>query len=246
MKQSAEAQAESELFGFISNLPLFRGANKPSMRHVIDKTKFQFQKYAAGERVLAPGTPCENMMFVLSGHVRSLVTSVSEDMQVEQQIEPNMVISPESLYGMSGYYFCTASAYDDEPVGIVQISKAEVHNLLLSNSVFMFNYLNMACSRAQISSHGVMAMATGTPLMRLAYLIVAMSQPGGQEIIVRGLGRELHAILGITKQRYFAMLAKLMTEGVVLCDDPTEIHVINRDYFRNLLIESVQSHSQSN
>lgn len=243
MKPKTEIQAEASLYEFINNLPLFRGATLHSMRQVIDKTKFQFLKYGAGEPIITPGTPCTHMMFVISGHVCARVESSNGELIVEQRLEPNMVISPESLYGMSAYYSCSASAYDDEPVGLVQISKAEVHSLMQSNSVFMFNYLNMACSRAQISSHGVVAMATGTPLLRLAYIIVAMSQPGSHEITLRAVGRDLHAILGVTKQRFFATLARLMAEGVVACDDPHEIKILSRDYFRNILIANVQSPS---
>ena len=92
------------MYEILMGLPLFNGVSRERISEVVGRAPFHFLKYLEGERVIERGEPCTHIKFVISGSVRSTVTSSNGRFQVSQTLEAPNVIAPEFLFGRNTTY----------------------------------------------------------------------------------------------------------------------------------------------
>ena len=141
------------MFELLMELPLFQGVTRSRIEQTVGQAKFNFLKYPKGETIIRAGDQCEYLTFVISGSVRSTIVNANNRFAVSQTLTAPAVIAPDFLFGRSTSYPCTVEA--NETVGILQISKADYINILLTDKVFVFNYLNTHSVNAQKALEGI-------------------------------------------------------------------------------------------
>ena len=80
----------SSMYETIMDLPLFQGMSHEKVSELIEKTKFHFLKYKAGDCIISSGDDCGHVRFVVSGYVR-----------IEYSIPNRKVVISEDLYAPS-------------------------------------------------------------------------------------------------------------------------------------------------
>lgn len=222
----------NSMFEILMELPLFRGVTRERMAETVGMAKFHFLKYLPGETIVEAGAPCTHIKFIISGSVRSKIVNPDERFKVSQTLNAPDVIAADYLFGRATNYPCTVTAI--EPTGILQIAKSDYIKILNSDEVFMFNYLNLLSMNAQKSVSGVLALTTGSTEERIAFWIIALTQPTGTDISLECRQRDLYSFFGVQRGSFISTLDNMRDNGL-LTYTPTKIDIINRRDLINLL-----------
>ena len=222
----------NSMFEILMELPLFRGATRERMAETVGMAKFHFLKYLPGETVVEAGSPCTHIKFIISGSVRSKIVNPDSRFKVSQTLVAPDIISADYLFGRATDYPCTVTAI--EPTGILQIAKNDYIKILKSDEVFMFNYLNLLSMNAQKSVSGVLALTTGSIEERIAFWIVALTQPSGRDISLECRQSELYSFFGVQRGSFIATLDNMKKLGL-LTYGPSKIDIISRRSLIDLL-----------
>lgn len=224
----------NSMFEILMELPLFRGTTRERMAETVGMAKFHFLKYLPGETIVEAGAPCTHIKFIISGSVRSKIVNPDSRFKVSQTLAAPDVIAPDYLFGRATNYPCTVTAI--EPTGILQIAKSDYLNILNSDEVFMFNFLNMLSMNAQKSVSGVLALTTGSIEERIAFWIIALTQPSGRDIALECRQRDMYSFFGVQRSSFLSTLDSMKERGL-LTYDATKIDILNR----RALIELLES-----
>lgn len=209
------------MFEQLLSLPLFSGVSHARLAQIVGESKFHFLKYPENETIITAAEPCEHITFLLSGSVRIVTENQSGRFAIGQTLTGPAVISPDFLFGRFTNYPSTVKAIDS--ASILKISKADYINILMSDQVFVLNYLNMLSVNAQKSVKGLLSLSDGTLDERLAYWVIALTQPGSTDIRMLCRKRDLCTIFGVPRQIFDATLEGMKDHGLILSYDNTQI-----------------------
>ena len=222
----------NSIYDTLMDLPLFRGVSRERIQQIAGTTRLHFLKYLAGENIVMPAQACTHIKFIISGHVRSAISNVGNRFTVSQTLTAPDVIAPEFLFGRSTHYPCTATAIDT--VGILQIDKNDYLKILVSDHVFLYNFLNILSMNAQKGVDGILSFTTGSIDERLAYWIIALTQSSGTDITLTCRQRDLNQLFGVQRSSFIATLNSMKERGYIDYE-PGVIHVKDRASLFKLL-----------
>lgn len=121
----------------LQQLPILRGASAAKLRDVAGRLRLHFRKVAPGQPVVTAGQQASALVCTLAG------TVVGGKIRLEG---PQMLF-PEALFGLNTRFPKTLIA--ETEVSVVEIPKEDFRRLLTLDQVFLLNYLNAICTRAQ-------------------------------------------------------------------------------------------------
>lgn len=218
------------MFEQLLELPLFKGATLERMAQIVGDTKFHFMKYRHGETVVAKGEQCCDLMFVVSGVLRYSLVSEKAGFAVEQDLKAPAVVAPEFLFGMYTEMPCTAVALTDS--SILRISKADYMRILSSDSVFLFNYLNLLSAKVQAPLMGMLSLPKISEVSgRIAIFTATMTQQGGSNIRLKSVqGLPLCKVFGVSEPD-LDMALQPLKKANLLNYSQHEIEIVDRNEF---------------
>lgn len=222
----------TSMFEMLMNLPLFRGVSHTRLAEIVGDIKLHFLKYPAGEKIVRVGEPCDHLTFVISGAVQTYMENDSGRFAIYQTLKAPAVITPDFMFGRFTTYPCTAEAL--ESTGILKISKQDFVNILGSDPVFMFNYLNTLSVNSQKSTRGILWLTNGSIDERLAFWIISLTQPGSTDIRLVCRKRDLCSLFGVQRATFEAGLKEMKERGLIEYST-REIFVNNRADMLSLL-----------
>lgn len=227
--------APNSMYENLLTLPLFKGVSYSRLSEVVGNTRLAFLKFPAGEEILKAGSPCGQIKFVLTGHVRLVIRNESDRVRIGQTLTAPAVISPDFLFGRNTQYPATVTAIDT--VSVMQIEKRDLIPLLQSDEVFLFNYLNILSTNAQKAVDGMLAVTSGSIEERIAFWIIALTQMDSDDITLSARQRDLYTLFGVQRSTFVAALDSMRERGI-LDYTTTEIKVISRRALRGLLLKA--------
>lgn len=163
------------------------------------------------------------------------IASADQRVKVSQTLDAPEILSPDFFFGRTTRYPGTVTAIDQ--CGIMQIDKQDYLEIINSDSVFLFNFLNIISMDAQLATDGVLALTSGDLRKRIAYWIVALTQRNGRDIVMECRQRDLYSVFGVPRQSLTAALAEMKESGLVEYT-PTVIEVPDRRRLLSLLAEN--------
>lgn len=214
------------MFEILMDLPLFRGVTRARLAQTVGEAKFHFLKFPPGELIVRADEPCTHLTFIISGAVRSQIVNRSGRFAVSQTLAAPAVISPDFLFGRFTNYPGDVTAIDS--VGVLKISKSDYLKILHSDQVFMFNYLNTLSVNAQKALKGVLSLTTGEVDERIAFWIIALTQPGATDITLSCRKRDLCSLFGVPRAVFDASLESMLARGFLKSYDNKVININNR------------------
>lgn len=226
------------MFELLLELPLFRGATHSKLAEVVGETKFHFLKYPDGEAVIRSGEPCTHMTFVISGAVRSTIVNANGRFSVSQTLKAPSAVAPDFLFGRLTNYPCDVVAVGD--VSVLKIAKNDFIRILNSDQVFLFNYLNYLSVNAQKAQQGILALTTADIDERIAFWIIALTQPEGTDIVLSCRKRDLCSLFGLQRATFDAGLQSMKERGLLDYTN-NDLFIRDRQGLRNLLLHNHES-----
>lgn len=201
------------MFDILMGLPLFKGVSKEQMEKTVGSAKFHFLKYLPGATIFKAGTQCTDLAFIISGTVRISINNPDGRFSVGQSIAAQDVISPDFLFGRVTTYPGDVTAVDT--VSLLLIPKNDYVKILLSDQVFLFNYLNLLSMNAQKAVEGILAVSTGDLSERIAFWISALTQPRSFDIELECKQRDIVALFGVPRTTMRATLEDMKDRGLI-------------------------------
>lgn len=222
----------SSMFELLMNLPLFRGVSRSRIAEVVGSAKFHFLKYPKGETVVRAGEECTHLAFVISGSVRSEISNSSKRFSVSQTLKAPSAIAPDFLFGRTTRYPGTAVALTD--CSILKISKVDYIRILNADQVFMFNFLNTLSVNAQKALDGILALTSGGLDERIAFWIIALTQPGSEDIELTCKTRDLCNLFSVQRNVFDAACHEMEQRNLIRYS-PRKIEIVDRREMLSLL-----------
>lgn len=222
----------NSMFEILMGLPLFKGVTRERIAEIVGMAKFHFLKYLQGENIVTAGSPCTHIKFIISGSARSTIVNSDGRFSVSQTLVAPDVIAPDYLFGKATDYPSSVTAI--EPTGILQITKSDYIKILNSDPIFMFNFLNLLSMNAQKAVDGVLALTTGSTEERIAFWIIALTQPSGRDITLSCRQRDLYSFFGVQRSSFISILEGMKERGI-LDFNQNEIRITNRRDLLNIL-----------
>ncbi len=134
-------QKSEGIYSLLQQLPIMRGATIARLREVAGRLRLNFRKAQPGEAVVSAGSHAEALVCTLSGRTETVRSGKA------QALEGPQMLFPEALFGLDTRYPQTVTATTE--VSILEIPKDDFRKMLAMDSVFLYNYLNAVCTRAQ-------------------------------------------------------------------------------------------------
>lgn len=138
---------ETTMYDTLLQLPLFQGLCKDDFTTIIERVKFHFCTFSAGEVLFKQDESCNRLSFLLNGQLIAQTKDKQNIYQFSEVIGPPFIIEPYSAFGMNPHYTATYRAHTD--VKILNIDKSYILNELIHYEIFRINYLNMLSNRCQ-------------------------------------------------------------------------------------------------
>lgn len=203
----------NSMFEILMDLPLFQGVSRDKLSELIEKTPFHFLKYQDDEEITAAGSPCSHVKFIISGEVKVTIPCRNLRIKVSEVLSGPNVLGHDYLFGRRTTY-----PYDvcsNGGCGILQISKTDFINILQSDSIFLFNMLNMLSRNSQNNVEELLSLSTGSIFERFAYFIISLTSPGAKDITIHYKQKDLCTLLGIQRASFINAMDKLQEWGVI-------------------------------
>lgn len=220
------------MYETLMRLPLFAGVSHKKISETVGKNKFHFLKYAPGDVIAKEGEMCTHMKSVITGSVQVTTESHDRKFSVTQILDAPDLIAPDYFFGKKTVYPATVKAVDN--VGILQIDKSDFLNIIKSDQIFLFNYLNILSMNAQLAVDGVLSLTSGSIERRIAYWIIALTQSNARSITLQCRQRDMYTVFGVPRQSLIAALDNLVARNIITYS-PREITVLDRRTLASLL-----------
>lgn len=173
---------EITMYDKLLQLPLFQGLCKTDFTHILEKVKLHFQKYTPGSYLIKQNEPCNHLVFILSGNVRSESTDENHNYTIQEDLESPSVVEPYSLFGMMTYY--TASYQALTEVHTVMIDKKYILTQLSNYTIFQLNLLNILSNRAQMANQKLWNSHIGSTMDKITnFLQLRCMSPMGKKTL---------------------------------------------------------------
>lgn len=190
----------SSMYETIRELPLFTGIGDEQLSLMLEKTSVEFLKFEDQEVVHSKGEHVRSLDFIINGKLKISYRLDNFPIKVEEVLDAGSVVGALNLYGMNTKY-----AFDVTSVGksgLMRISKSQYMNILMSDKIYLMNYLNYLSAAAQkrisIAEQG-MAVSVTT---RLNTLIENLTSRNARSIEIIGKDEEIAAYCGVSEQDF--------------------------------------------
>lgn len=225
----------TSIFDTLLSLPLLKGISAERIEKLVESIPLHFLKYPEGDEFIRAGMPATHLHFIINGSVRTTVVNSTGRFKVSQTLVGPDVIAPEYLFGRTTSFPCSVVAL--EPTGILQVSKSDYLELLRSDEVILFNYLNILAAGSQSRLEGILSLTDGRLEERIAYWLVALTQRSGCDIVLSCRQRDLYSIFGVSRSMFNSTLEDMADRGIITFT-PNEIRPTSREAVVRLLISS--------
>ncbi len=223
------------MYDILLQLPIFQGVNRNKISELIEKMKFHFLKYPDGEQVVTYGEECDHLKFLISGEIRSELVTLNEKVRITENIQAPNVLAPNHLFGRDTYF--PANLYAVGTVGIMQIEKGSVVQMLQEEPIFLINLLNILSRQSQKAHESFIALSSNELKERLAFWILSLTHRKATQIRIMCKQKDLYSFFGVQRSVFLATLDELKEEEII---DYTakEILVLDRPALKEMLLGS--------
>lgn len=204
------------MYELIMDLPLFKGVSKDHVSQFLEKTNVGFANYEPGDLIFEQGDDVTMIRFVISGRVKIIHPLGRPRLCVEETCGKGRVLGAERLFGMSTGYSFRALAVGK--VSIMEFSKEQYMNLLLSDRIYMLNFFNYLSLRAQRPIEAVSDYVDGDISSRLKILVAVMTVPQSEDIVLAASDVALAEYCGVSVEAFSEWKEQMARDGVIKHD----------------------------
>lgn len=139
------------MFEKLQELPLLMGLSIHELMTIVEKVKFDFQKYNEGTTIVNQGDRCDKITYILSGQICADHRDDNRNILISEYItETPFALEPENLWGMKQKYTHSYTFTSDGST--CTIDKWQLSSLISDYEIVKTNILSLVCNKLQ-SAH---------------------------------------------------------------------------------------------
>ncbi len=225
------------MYDVLLQLPIFQGVSRNKISELIEKMKFHFLKYPNDEKIVACGEECNHLKFLISGEIRSELITQNAKMRITEKMQAPNVIAPEHLFGRDTYF--PANLYAVGTVGIMQLEKSAVIQMLQEEPIFLINLLNILSRRSQTALESFTALSSNDLKERLAFWVLSLTHQKSTDIRIVCKQKDLYTFFGVQRSAFLATLDELKDANIIDYNSK-EIAILDRTRLKTFLFDPAQ------
>lgn len=201
------------MYDNLLQLPLFQGLCKSDFTNIIEKVKFHFHNFNAGDTILTQGEVCNRLVFLLDGEICSHTLNAERNYRLSEIHQGPFVIEPYSLFGMQPTFTATYVAHTN--VKLLTIDKTFILSELNNYEIFRINYLNILSNRCQQTATKLQNSHVGTIQEKFAdFFRLRCIRPEGEKTLHITM-EDLAGQIGETRINVSRLLNELNQKGII-------------------------------
>lgn len=215
-----------KIYKLLVNLPLFNGLSREQLFDIVGKTKLHFLKYEKGRMIVHNGEAASELMFLLSGSIECISTSITQKLIIAQRLGASSIIAPDAIFGRKTAFPYTILAV--ESASLLKISKTDLLRLIAEEPIILFNYLNILASYSQVARQSILAISDFSLKERLALIIEQLTGKTSFGIVLSVNNfSSMHELLGCDIEEYISLMDRLLKNGLINFSEK-EIQILDR------------------
>lgn len=140
-----------QLYDQLLQFPLFLGMSRDDITDIVGHTRFEFLKDAPHRLIIAEGSACTHLYFLLSGSVSVETHSDDGTYSITEQLAAPVILQPEAVFGYQQRYTHTYKSLSQ--VALLRIERSEIVRLTQDFLIFRINLLNLLATHTQKLLH---------------------------------------------------------------------------------------------
>lgn len=225
---------ENPMFEILASSPLFAGHSMGDISSLLAKTDYQLKPFESGEVIAWEGALCRSLLMVISGKVKGEMIDFSGRVLKIEDITPPRPLATAFLFGKKNRFPVTITAV--EKTEILVFPKASVLLMMQNSEVFLTNFLNAVCNRAQFISDKLRFLSFKSLKGKVGNYLLELQkdQPGTEIIELRHTHAELADLFGVARPSLSRVLRDLHRQGVIHADGK-QVRLLDEAALINLL-----------
>lgn len=204
---------EITMYDTLLQLPLFQGLGKKDITNIIERVKFHFQRYSAGETIVKQDEQCNQLFFLMQGELEAETINEANGYLFSEVLCAPYFVEPYSLFGKCTNYTATYKAKTD--VNLLTIDKLYIFTELSEYPIFRLNFLNILSSRCQTCNQKLWNQTIGDANQKfIQFLLYRSQQPNGEKTLKVTM-EDLAEMLNETRINVSKMLNDYQNKGLV-------------------------------
>jgi len=204
------------IFDTFLQLPIFQGMSIEQLTAVLEKTPFEFRKFAEGEVIAEAGEQRDSIVFILSGIVRKEMPTFDGRIIISEDFEGPHTLPFYYLFGAQTT--SPSRLLAQSSVGIMELAKPYLLQLLRDNEIPLVNVLNMLSTHAQKQHKAMDFVGKENDLERLASWLLAYTDRHGRNIQLTASESTWCQMLHLQPNDFWRIVAGLEGKKIVEVD----------------------------
>ena len=170
------------------------------MSQMLEKTSVEFLKFEDGETIVNPEEKVKSVDFILNGRIRQTYKLQNFDLCIDEILGKGAVIGALNLYGLETTYNAVSMALGR--VSIMRISKNDYMNILLSDKIYILNFVNYLSAAAQKVPLFMQKVKNPSIVRSLNILAYTFASKTAETVMVAGDDKVLAQYCGVTEKEF--------------------------------------------
>lgn len=188
------------MYETIMELPLFKGIGQEQLSLMLEKTSVEFLKYDDGSIIYTAEQQVRSIDFILSGKVRQTFQLKNFQLSIDEIIGKGGMPGAIHLFGMVTDYTALSRAIGK--VSVMRIEKSQYMNLLLSDRIYLLNFVNYLSAAAQKPQSMAMTMKKASIGRTLENLVFSFVSRNTDSVMIVGEDAEMARFCGVSESEF--------------------------------------------
>lgn len=201
------------IYKILEHCPAFKGLSATKIEDMLSSCEYTTHSYQKGDLIISMGDPCESLMIITMGSVKGEMVDFSGKTIKIEDISAPRPLAAAFLFGKKAIFPVNVTA--NEETSIIVFPKAEVVKLMQSNVVFLNNYLNQICTKAQFLSQKLEFLSFKTIKEKLAHYLLTNTSKKESTLTLPKSQEEMAVFFGVTRPSFARVLKEFQTSGLI-------------------------------
>lgn len=186
----------ASMYDTIMELPLFKGIGVDQLSALLEKTSLEFLNFEPSSLIFEKQQPVNSIDFILKGSVKVSHVNDENDVVIEESIGKGNMIGANHMYGLQTKYNAIITA--ETPVSLLRITKEQYRRILLSDEIYLINYLNYLSAGVQRASSYLLSKRNFGVETAIGLIIKNLISPMAEEVSLIGSDVSLSSFLNVS------------------------------------------------
>ncbi|MFW5851579.1 MAG: Crp/Fnr family transcriptional regulator [Bacteroidota bacterium] len=198
----------------LSSENLFYGLTNQEVGKLIKSVHHQVRNFTKGEIIVHEGDIYDNLIFLLSGEVRTEFMSSEGQIFVVEHLEAPATLSPASLY--SANHIIPVSVSADSDCRALYLPRESITEILSKTPMVMTNFLRVLSNRLQFLTTKMKMYQFSTLRGKfIRHLLELHYVQQADEVVLQNSQQELAEIFGVARPSLARVIRELHNEELI-------------------------------